>query len=711
MKELAVNGVLKAAESGQLYRVLWISPERSKTYIFNMETLEMPYLTVYSDLQKQVTDGEFSIEETDPYLIIAMDYELSDKEIKVRDEIWEIMKTAVSEEPRIFTKNGRGELLAEITASSGKNLMTLHRYLKAYWQRGKTRGAFVPQFRKRGAAGKERRVGDSKRGRPRKYGDNTGVNVDGATKAVFDRAVKKYYHTRKGNTLKSAYDRMIKEHYTRFVIEPNGKAKAELISENVPTIGQFRYWYNKQYNIREKITTRKGEAKFNLNHRAIVGKSDYGIMGPSAKYEIDATIGDIYLVSRFNRADIIGRPVIYGVIDVFSRMVAGMYVGLEGPSWAGMMMAIANAASDKVKYCAEYGVEITEGEWPCRGVPIAIRGDRGELESKAADTLVNALNVRVENAPPFRADMKGIVEQHFNTINGIAMAFLPGYVKKDEQERGSKDYRLDAVLDVHQLTKILIQSVLYHNNHHLLENYERVEEMIADNIAPVPLDMWNWGISRYAGALRTFPEEAVRLALMPADTATVTPKGIRFKGMYYLCERAAAEHWFETARAKKSWRVDISYDPRNMSTIYVRGPNGSADMCWLSKWQEKYQGKCLHEIEYLHETEKLMKYGHTPKEMASKAELTAAIDDVIAEAEEMARQTSVPKSNAARTSNIRGNRAAEKARNRRNETFVLGGSEPEISAKPDIEEKEGGEISDTMKMIIEDLEERLNGRN
>jgi hypothetical protein len=134
-----------------------------------------------------------------------------------------------------------------------------------------------------------------------------------------------------------------------------------------------------------------------------------------------------------------------------------------------------------------------------------------------------------------------------------------------------------------------------------------------------------------------------------------------------------------------------------MSTIYVRGPNGSADMCWLSKWQEKYQGKCLHEIEYLHETEKLMKYGHTPKEMASKAELTAAIDDVIAEAEEMARQTVVPKSNAARTNDIRGNRAAEKAQNRNEEAFVLGDADSEISAKLDIGAKEKEEISDTMK--------------
>jgi hypothetical protein len=83
------------------------------------------------------------------------------------------------------------------------------------------------------------------------------------------------------------------------------------------------------------ISKRKGEAKYASEHRTILGKSDYGIMGPGAKYQIDATIGDIYLVSRFNRAGTIGRPVIYFVIDTFSRMIAGMYVCRPGRPLVG----------------------------------------------------------------------------------------------------------------------------------------------------------------------------------------------------------------------------------------------------------------------------------------------------------------------------------------------------------------------------------------
>ena len=709
---LVENTVLKSTDSGHLYRVLWVSPERAEAYIFDMETLDMPFLVARADLQQQMADGSMLVEPNDPYLTIIAEDLLTEKEKKVRDEAWELMRHIATDEPKIFTKNGRGELVSKTANMSGKTRKAIYEYLKVYWKRGKTRGAFVPLYRNRGAAGKERNAGNTKRGRPRKYDDGVGVNVDHTVKEIFEKAVKKYYNTRNENTLQYAYDMMIKDYYTKFVMQPDGKAKAELVSNEIPTIGQFRYWYNKKYIATETIKARKGEVKFNLDHRALLGKSDYGIMGPGAKYQIDATIGDVYLVSRFNRKKIIGRPVLYFVIDVFSRMVTGMYVGLEGPSWAGMMMAIANAVSDKVKYCAEYGIEITEAEWPCRGVPGAILGDRGELEGKAADTLVNALNVRVENAPPYRADMKGIVERLFNTINGTAVTFLPGRVKKEGIARGGDDYRHEAKLDIHQLTKIIIRSVLDHNNYHIFEKFECMAEMVADDVAPIPLDMWNWGISNLSGALRSFPEDAVKLALMPADKASVTARGIKFKGLFYQCERAAAEHWFETARAKGAWKVNISYDPRNMGRIYMRGTDGTVDICRLAAWQDKYEGKCLHEVNYLHEAEKMLKRKNEPKEMASKAELAAAIEDVIAEAEEMAKQTVLPKSKAERIKNIRENRREEKELNRRLETFALSDDEAETTGSPPMPEEnlrdDEEQISPTLALIKKMLEARLN---
>ena len=48
-----------------------------------------------------------------------------------------------------------------------------------------------------------------------------------------------------------------------------------------------------------------------------------------ALYQIDATIADVYLVSRLNRLHVIGRPTIVVIIDVFSRMIVGVCIRFE----------------------------------------------------------------------------------------------------------------------------------------------------------------------------------------------------------------------------------------------------------------------------------------------------------------------------------------------------------------------------------------------
>ena len=81
--------------------------------------------------------------------------------------------------------------------------------------------------------------------------------------------------------------------------------------------------------------------------RAVLGDSTHMAFGPGSVYQIDATIGDLYLVSKLDRSRIIGRPTIYFVIDVFSRLVTGFNVSLENPSWVGAMLALDNANNEQ----------------------------------------------------------------------------------------------------------------------------------------------------------------------------------------------------------------------------------------------------------------------------------------------------------------------------------------------------------------------------
>jgi hypothetical protein len=394
--------------------------------------------------------------------------------------------------------------------------------------------------------------------------------------------------------------------------------------------------------------------------------------------------------------------VLYFIIDAFSRIVVGISVGLEGPSWSALAAAVTNMAADKAVFCKQYGIEITESDWPCRHVPASLLGDRGELVSKNADNLVNMFGIRIVSAPPYRADLKGIIEQHFHTINSNAVALLPGSVKPDMSKRGGHDYRLDAALDIRQLTQIIIKCVLYYNNYHYMESFEKSEAMTAAGVEAIPIKLWEWGIENCSGALRVFPEETVKFAVLPTASATVTEKGIRFKGLYYCCDRARLEMWFEKARAKKYWSINVSYDPREMTNIYIwDGDSKRYDTCYLLDWNSKNAGKALVEIEYEQQKERLEGKRLKATAMEAKVNLNAEIDSIVAEAKHMSK-SNPPKSKSERVSNIRENRAAECNAIQNSETL-----ESSVSVIVSPKNKPEEELSPILRMIKEKAEEKL----
>lgn len=591
----------------------------------------------------------------------------------MRDKAYEII-TEIHKEPDIYDSSKRRQLILSASEKFNTSEKTIYKYLKRYWKGGKNKNALIPEFKNCGGRGKEKSSNRIKRGRPRRYiSDNkAGINVDDKIKKIFKISLEKYYYNNKQNSLTTAYELMKKEFFTEEYKIKNG-IKVPILKDinEIPTIGQFRYWFEKERNIKNEVSKRKSSKNFNLNNRALLGDSTAEIAGPGSLYQIDATVVDVYLVSRYKREWIIGRPILYVVMDTFSRMVTGIYIGLEGPSWSGAMMALANSAMSKVEFCREYGIEITEEEWPVHYIPDAIVADRGEFEGKVSEGLVEGLHVKIQNTSSFRGDMKAIVERYFNTIHTKIKPFVPGYINYDFRQRGGRDYRLDAKLDIYQFTKIIIKCVLYHNNQHFLSNYNRTDLMINDGIQPIPIHLWNWGIKNISGRLRFFPEDIVKLNLMPTDKAIVTAKGIKFKNMYYSSKRALKERWFERARTYGSWNVKICYDARNMNYIYIKDEDDRGfEKCFLLEHQARYKDRTLEEIVYLNHVEKLDKKINEEENSQEKIDLITEIEEIVKEAEGMSGNFNKD-SNTKKVRGIRKNRNMEKFINRNNESFIL----------------------------------------
>jgi transposase InsO family protein len=567
----------------------------------------------------------------------------------------------IEAQPEIFFERERASRVAEIERQGDSNRFTLYRLLRRYWQRGMTPNALLPDYDNSSGRGKVRGSSDKKRGAPVIY-NIEGINITSEIREYFKLSIQRYFVENKKMSQQGCFDRCIRDFFMKTKIcSESGSPKLVQIDER-PSLRQFRYWLRQDNDLLALDRKRRTPRVYDKSRRGLLSSSRLETDGPGHRFQIDATTADIYLVSRFDRRNIVGRPTIYVVVDVFSGMIVGLYVGFEHPSWLGAMMALANAATDKVAWCAQYGIEITEADWPCATLPKILLADRGEMLGPKADVLAKNFGVHLETTAPYRADWKGVVEQQFRLLPAAFRDYAPGYVEPDFRERGAKDYRQDAVFSIDEFIRIIIRCVLFYNNEREITGYIRDAGMIADDVAPIPVELWEWGQSVRIGSQRRYPADHVRLGLLPTAKASVTTQGIEFYGSKYSCPVAIEERWFDKARQEGRWSLNLSYDPRLMDEIYIHDARGAFGFlpCSMTDLSAANRGKTLWEIDAQRHRDRKRKAENDARKTEARINLGEGLQAIADEAKAKTAAAGPPaESAAARVRGIRANRAAE----------------------------------------------------
>lgn len=680
----------------RIERILWIGPRGEYLVTIDIQDRQaLPHWQKCEAIELALVSNQARVLEIEPYAKLHRPEDtIPQSHRNHRDQAWAVIAPLVEDSSgEIFMPAKRGPLVAAAAQRAKRTKTTVYRYLRRYWQGGQTKNTLLPHFDQCGGKGQERKSSERKRGRrsdlARATHQATGVNVDVDIQERFRRGLKLFYENQEGRTLSDAFQLTLE----RFFHQGYELRKGVLVPilpaiDEQPTLRQFRYWYEKWRDPVQTITSRVGSRQFATNHRAILGNSTQMAFGPGSLYQLDATPGDIYLVSSLDPSRIIGRPVIYVVIDVFSRLIAGFSVSLEGPSWLGAMLALENTTADKVAFCAEYGITITEDEWPSHYLPEKILGDRGELEGYNADNLVNALNIQVANTAPYRSDWKGIVEQNFRLSNTRLIRWLPGALYPN-RERGEPDYRLDACLNLYQFRQLMIRCVLHHNNYHRMNWYRMDEFMITDHVEPYPVELWRWGMQNRVGHLRAMVPDIVRLNLLPQEEASITRYGILFRGLRYTCDLALKEHWFVKARERGRWRVKVAYDPRKLDLIYLPLDEGQRlEPCYLNDSERAFRGRDWQEILDYFAIQKQAATLAKSKEQQALAEFHAQVNQIVSSAQEQAKETVSGQSKRARLQGIRENRKQERALERETGGWDLAEKVADSHPTPSVEETE-----------------------
>ncbi|UYM14929.1 Mu transposase C-terminal domain-containing protein [Endozoicomonas euniceicola] len=665
---------------------------RNKVYLINSEEKpRKPFSLQLDDINNEIREGKIIYTKISySYYELLPDKEIKPSWLKKRDQRFKVIEPILygfdiegkKDEEAIFDFLDHPKTNNSIQKASNKSSysrVSVYKYLYMFFQGGCRKNSLLPEFHKIGKSCPE----GVKVGRPNeeKYDEDEhgnkekiiGLILSEKDKENIKNSITEHYYKQEKPDLKDSYNNMCDKHYSYKYKDKDGiEISCHFNDNNKPSLVQYRYWAYKYIDPSESIKNREGSSKYEKDFRALTSTSDYGLRGPGELYEIDATVGDIFLVSEFDRTKSIGRPVVYLVTDVFSRCIVGIYVGLEGPSWDGARAVLFNTCRDKVEFCAEYGLTIKPEDWPCHHMCYGLFADRGELISKKAEVALDNLGLQTMGfASPYRGDLKGLVEKHFDVINNLVLKDIPGNSVKMKRERGQKKPELDACLTLKELTRLLIEEII-DNNLYQVKKVVGDIEMMKDDVIPTPVNLWNWGMEFGIGTANSIAPHDLYLGLLPSEKATVREDGIYFNGLRYSSETAIKKGWQAKVRIKKRrFKVNIRYTTSTTNFIWLINPDTQKlEICYLNDTMEKFKNLELNEYLGYQKKINIETDAANRRRNNSKTKNRARRKKFIAEAKqktEAARKSASFNSNRASHKDVKEHRDFEKQSNRKDD--------------------------------------------
>lgn len=285
---------------------------------------------------------------------------------------------------------------------------------------------------------------------------------------------------------------------------------------------------------------------------------------PFAIVQIDHTEADIILVDEAHRKPI-GRPWLTLAIDIFSRMVAGIYITFEKPSATSVGMCLAQAICLKREYLAELEVS---GEWSVWGVMSTVHTDNAkEFRGAVLERACTEYQIDLQWRPVMLPHFGGHIERLMGTMaNEIRK--LPGTTFSNPSQRKGYDSEGQSALTLKEFERHIVEFIVnvYHQRVH-------------SQIGMPPRRKWELGVLGDGDSVGTgvmpVPEDPLRIRLdfMPYFERSVQQYGIQIDSITYydkVLDPYINAPDPDNPKAKRSFL--IRRDPRDISKVYFFDP-------------------------------------------------------------------------------------------------------------------------------------------
>ena len=288
---------------------------------------------------------------------------------------------------------------------------------------------------------------------------------------------------------------------------------------------------------------------------------------PLALTQIDHTPLPVMVVHDVTRISI-GRPYVTFNIDVYSRMIPGMYLSIDPPSAMSAGLCLSHSILPKEKWLAE-DIGLPDIEWPSWGVMGILHMDnarefRGDMIKDACLEYGIDPQFRPVKTPHYGGHIErymGNASQNLKKVEGATFS--------NPKERGDYDSEGNAILTMHELEQWLVVLITkYHHSPH---------EGIGGE---TPIDRYRNGLLGGNGKLprglpaRRLDEEKVRIDFMPFEERTVQSYGVVIEEIYYFAD--VLRPWVNSMdpdKPKLRRNFKFRRDPRDISRLYFYDPN------------------------------------------------------------------------------------------------------------------------------------------
>lgn len=509
---------------------------KGKLYRLLMEVEGFAWLSDWEKCNAPIRIGNISelIQENIPEGFLD-ESTLSKKRETTMETRFTIIKPLIDNPIFICNPTLRRRKIAEIAEENGISSRSVTRFYFAYLARGK-RGLLPME---RSTAGRNPELS---------YIDSD-----------MQKAINKYYYSPRKLSLYGAYEMYLLDYW---------KGEDGCLKTGYPDFARFQRNYRKIRNRYRGIISRQGIGDYQKNYRPLLGNANDHAPN-CGTFEMDATEADICIVSKYSRKPI-GRPIVYLAVDIASRLITGIYVGLSGGSDA-ILQCLRSTVEDKVKLCKKYGIDISTHQWPSIGLPQTIVTDKGrDFMSGRVKELCERFEIEITNLPAYRPDLKGCVEKAFDCLQGRYKPTLRGYgtIETENTREGTMPVQTKACLDLSEYTRILLRCVIYYNSSHVI-SFHREPQMISDGVQPTSNNIWEWMVKKGRANLISANANDIFLMLLPRADASITRQGLVFNGLHYDSDELDMTREYVEAGLNGRKKVIVAYQKEDTEQIFL----------------------------------------------------------------------------------------------------------------------------------------------